>query len=143
VVKATSEKQKSAVAVETMTEEERAHYEAGVEGMRAGNLIPVLQLILDQNAHLKPPAITEFVFHGPVEHLLQLMRAKRGPDGIPVDAADFVAWLKIPANAKRVRQAQILVSFPPLPRREGVQMIRVERAENPDQYQRLIDGVRV
>ena len=138
-----TEKEKSTVVVEPMTPEERAVFDAGVEGMRSGNVIPVLQLLLDTNAHLRAPAITEWSFHGPVDDLLQFMRAKRGPDGIPVDGADFVKWLRTPANAKKVRQAGILVSFPPLPRREGVQMIRVERAGDPNQYQPLVDGVRV
>jgi hypothetical protein len=127
-VKVTNEKETSAVAAETTNE---------------GHVIEeALQLLLDQNAHLKAPALTEFVFHGPAEHLLQLMRAKR-PDGLPADAAALVTWLKAPLNWKKVRDAQILVTFPPLPRREGVQMIKVERATAPDQYTRLVDSQRV
>jgi hypothetical protein len=134
----------SAVAVESPTKEGRSVLDAGEESFRSCQIIPVLNLLLDQNMHFKPPAIREFVYHGPVDALLQSMRERRGgPDGIPKDAADFVEWLRTPANAKRVRQAQILVSFPPFPRREGVQMIRVERAESADQYQKLVDGVRV
>lgn len=131
----------STVAVESPTKEGRSVFDVGEESFRS--CIPALNLLLDQNMHLKPPAIREFVYHGPVDALLQSMRARQGPDGIPTDAADFCAWLRTPANSKRVRQAQILVSFPPFPRREGVQMIKIERAESPDQYQKLVDGVRV
>lgn len=122
-----SEKETSAVAVETMPNE--------------GNMIEeALQLLLDQNAHQKM-TMTEFVFHGPVEILYQLMHAKR-PDGLPADAAALVSWFRVPANQRRLKAAQIFVSFPPLPRREGVVMVRLERG-TPDSYQRRIDGVLV
>lgn len=138
-----SEKEKSAVAVETMTKEERAVFDEGVEGMRSGKVIQVLNLLLDQYLHHKPPSITEWSFFGPAEKLLDLMRERRGPDGIPVDAVDFVAWLKVPVNAKRVRAAGILVGFPPHPRNATTILVKLERAVNPDQYQPLVDGVRV
>jgi hypothetical protein len=111
-----------------------------VEMTNEGKLIEeAILLLLDQNAHLRPP--TEFVFHGPVEDLLQLMRAKR-PDGLP-DADGLVAWIKAPLNWKKLRDSQIICTFPELPRRAGVQMIKVEKATTPDQFTRLIDGVRV
>jgi hypothetical protein len=138
-----SEKETSTVAVEPLTKEERDIYEAGVEGMRSGKVIPVLNLLLDQFLHHKPPSITEWSYHGPVEKLLDLMRERRGPDGIPTDAADFVTWLRTPENAKKVRAAQILVTFPPHPRNGKEVMVKIERACSPTEYSRLVDGVRV
>ena len=134
--------QEKSIVVETLTKEERAVYEAGVEGMRSGNVIPVLNLLLDSNLHFPPPAIRTWCYHGPVEKLLALMRERRGPDGIPTDAADFVAWLRTPENARRVRAEQILVTFPPHPRNGKDLMIKIERATSPNEYSRLIDGVR-
>jgi hypothetical protein len=121
----TIEKETS-VAVETMTDE-------------GTMIVEAFDLLLDQNAH--HTSMKEFSFHGPVERLYQLMLAKR-PDGLP-DVAGLVAWLKTPLNWKRLRDAQIILTFPPLPVRKGVTMVKLERATSPDQYTRLIDGQRV
>src|ERR1700730_4032264 len=126
-----------------MSKESRDIYEAGVEGMRSGNIIPVLNLLLDQNTHHRPPSIDEWIYCGPVEKLLDLMRERRGPDGIPTEAVDFVRWLRTPENAKKVRAAQILVTFPPHPRNGEEVMVKIERAKSPTEYSRLVDGVRV
>jgi hypothetical protein len=128
-----------------MSKEDRAFFAAGEESFRSCGIIPALNKLLDQFNHHKPAPITSFRFHGPSETLYQLLKEQNGGilDGLPESADALVAWLKVNANARRVRQERILVSFPPLPRRAGVEMIRVERAENPDQYQPLVDGVRV
>ncbi len=138
-----SEKEKSTVAVETLTKEERAIYDAGVEGFRSCQIIPRMNQLLDQFQHFPPPAIKEWTFHGPVEKLLDLLRERGGPDGLPADGPDLVRWLRVPENAKKVRAAQILVTFPPHPRNGKEVMIKIERATSPGEYSRLIDGVRV
>jgi hypothetical protein len=106
------------IAVEPLTQEEPF-------------VIPRLNQLLDQFKKFPPPAITTFSFHGPVEKLLALLR-QYGPDGLPEDGDALVAWLKVPANAKRVRESEILISFPPW---QGKTMIRVERAASADEYQ--------
>jgi hypothetical protein len=110
---------------------------------RATAIISSLNILVDAPQREDTRSQFPWSFHGPVEHLFSLMKARWTSVGLPEDAAALVAWLKAPANYKRLRAAGLLVSFPPHPRNGPEIMIRVERENNPEVYSRLIDGVRV
>lgn len=100
----------------TMAPEQRSGFDADVEGRHTSNIIPVMDLLLNQFHHFKPPAMRDWVFAGPAEDLLVLMRKQRGPDGLPEDAVALTTFLK--TNSKKLRaEADILVSFFPNPRK--------------------------
>jgi hypothetical protein len=126
----------STVAVAPATKQERSVFDAGEESFRSCQIIPRMNELLDQFKHHKPPSITTWSYCGPSEKLFSLLleRNSGAPDGLPDSADAMVAWLQVNANAKRVRAAQILISFPPHPRNGKEVMVRMERAETVDEY---------
>jgi hypothetical protein len=131
-----TETKEKPVAVETLTKEARSVCDTGEESFRSCEIIPRMNQLLDQFKHHQPPSITEWSFFGPSEKLLSLLLAQNEgvPDGLPEDAESLVAWLKVPSNARRVRAAQILISFPPHPRNATTILVRLERAATVDEY---------
>jgi hypothetical protein len=136
-VKASSEKSTAVVVQpEKMSPEERSVYDVGVEGFRSCQIIPRMNELLDQKKHHRPPSINEWTFCGPAKDLMALLLERNSgiPDGLPLDADSLVAWLRVPANAKRVRASQILISFIPHPRNGKEVIVRLERAASVDEY---------
>jgi hypothetical protein len=110
-------------------------------------IIASLNILVDAPLRENPKALP-WGFTGPREHLLQLMRERWTPPGLPEDADELVKWLQAKEHYKPLRSAGLLVSFPKHPQggpgRELPDLVHVERldAENPDQYVPLIDGIR-
>ena len=106
-----------------------------VAGIRGDVIVGSLKNLLNSRKNWKPPL--EFSFFGPCDDLLQRMRdVSEDEDGFPKTGEELAHWLKTPANAKLVRDAQVAIEFPPDPRRLSHEngkiperiYVRVERA---------------
>lgn len=124
------------VGEKKMTRAEELEATQAIAGAGVGyNVIPVLNKLLNQNAHYPPPSLTSWSCCCSADHLLGLMREQNGGnEGLSSTGDDLISWLKVPANARKVREAQILISFPPHPRTGERNLVRLERAETPTEY---------
>jgi hypothetical protein len=91
---------------------------------RADAIIRSLHRLLDS----KKTQQLEFSFFGPAHDLLVRMQ-ETGTKGLPSSGEELCEWLRLPPNAKLVRQAGIAVSFPPNPARRSP---NAEGAERPN-----------
>jgi hypothetical protein len=89
--------------------------------------------LLDTNKNAPPPGNTSWGCTAPASDVLKWMIERGLPGGLFTSSDELVAFLKAPANAKIIREAQILVSYPAW---VGKTLIRLSRAESRDQYHR-------
>jgi hypothetical protein len=111
--------------------------------IRRSAIVSVLNVLVNQLHAENPRSQFSWSFHGPIDALLLLMRARWTSVGLPEDADALAKWLQSPENYKALRDAGLLVAFPPHPRNGPEIMVKVERDEHPGQYQRMVDGTRV
>jgi hypothetical protein len=108
------------------------------------SVIDAFTMLLDSRNKQRPPGA--FSYAGPAGKLLTFMEKAMGSrHGLPSDGAALIAFLKVPAHIKAIRESQILVSFIPDPRaplqrdqdsdvRNWPPMIRLERAVHETEY---------
>jgi hypothetical protein len=118
--------------------EERAAAEAA--GHPEYSVIPMLELLLDQNMH-KPAGVgTSWSYFGPAEALLQMLVEKNGGKaGLPADGEQLLRFLQTPAINRTMRREHLIwCTFPPAPQSSryeaSVPMLRIERVTNPDEF---------
>jgi hypothetical protein len=101
-------------------------------------LIDCMNSMLDQNKHVKPPAINTWSCCAPADKVLLWLVERGLPAGLFKNGVEMVSFLRAPANLRKLREAQVQLSFPPAPWVDKtLVLIRVERAENPNSYRPL------
>jgi hypothetical protein len=101
-------------------------------------LIDCMNSMLDQNRHVKPPAINTWSCCAPADKVRLFLIDFGLPADVFKDGAELVSFLRAPANLRKLREAQVQLSFPPAPWVDKtLVLIRVERAENPNSYRPL------
>jgi hypothetical protein len=96
-------------------------------------VVEALSKLLDTNKHLPPPANTDWSCNAPASEVLKWMIARGLPADLFASGEALVTFLRAPSNAKTLREAQILVAYPPW---VGKTLVRLSRAESRTQYAR-------
>ena len=110
------------------------------KGVEADAVVSSFQTLLDSKLQSAPP--TEYLFFGPADALLARMREASGPQGLPKNADQLVAWLKVHyfrhPNKQLFRDAYITIELTPSWAGRKCTLIRLERAPRPPKQYPLV-----